>query len=302
MKSLPIGQGLGHGFGKEVAPTFPSGSDQRKLRSIEGRRVPREDTDLHSFWRDYLIGRDRSLGIELLTSSSAYRTMMWTQLEAMSLESGQSVVDLGSGTGAFTSMLLEVADRPSSLTIINVDYVKEALMRGRSRVASMTDFHELRVEQIEVDLNLSRGREHIPLASESQDRVLASLVLSYLEHPEELLSEIYRILRPGGQVVLSSLCRDADISRLYFEAYGELQSGAAGQDLPELKGADLSQMARSFLNDAAKIIEFEDLGAFRFWDPDEFSAWVETAGFHIKKVEKSLGHPPQAVVLSAIRP
>ncbi|MFP6639448.1 MAG: methyltransferase domain-containing protein, partial [Myxococcota bacterium] len=255
--------------GREMEPIVPENSELRRLRAIEFGRVPEITLDLRAFWRDYLVGRDRSLGIELLTTSSAYRALMQTQLDVLSLDSGQRVLDLGSGTGSFALALAALSDRPADLRVTSIDYVREALSRARQRLAEVGEGEVLAVDHAEVDLDLADGSRGIPLAPASQDRVLASLLLSYLEYPEAVLTEIHRILRPGGLMVISSLCRDADISRLYFEAYAELQVGLAGHELPELQEADLGSLARSFLNDAAKIIEFEDRGAFRFWEPDE---------------------------------
>ncbi|MAI25425.1 MAG: hypothetical protein CMN75_05260 [Spirochaeta sp.] len=288
--------------GVEVQPVCPDPSELRRIRSEEARLAPRPAQDLHAFWRDYLVGRDGSLGIELLTSSQAYRALMKVQLEALGLESDQRVVDLGSGTGSFVLALAGLANRPEGLRVINVDYVREALVRGRDRFARASGSETLHVDHAEVDLDLGPGSQGIPLASGSQDRILSSLLLSYLESPEEILSEIHRVLKPGGRLVISSLCRDADISRLYSDAYAELQSGSATQELPELRPDDLSRLARSFLNDAARIIEFEGQGAFQFWDPDELSSVLERAGFEVLTVQRSLGTPPQAVVLSATRP
>jgi SAM-dependent methyltransferase len=103
----------------------------------------------------------------------------------------------------------------------------------------MGDGRRLRFTPIETNLDLLATTQGIPMADHSVDRVIASLLISYLEHPELLLAEIHRILRPGGRLVLSTLCRDADISRLYVESLAELQAGNAGGDLPELDQADL---------------------------------------------------------------
>ena len=128
------------------------------------------------------------------------------------------------------------------------------------------------------------------------------MLLSYLEHPRLVLEEAFRILRPGGHLVISSLCRDADISRIYVEAYAELEVGDAGVGLPELRRGDLGGMARSFLNDAAKILELEDSGAFHFWEPDELARLVRDCGFKATRTTRSLSTPPQAVVVAARRP
>jgi len=288
--------------GREFEAVEASPGEIRRLRLAERRRLPRVDTDLHAFWCDYLVGRDRSLGIELLTSSSAYRALMEAQLVALELGEGQRVADLGSGTGSFALGLATWSDRPEGLRVMAFDYVRAALRRSRERIAMFPGGGGFALECAEANLDLLAEGQHFPLADRCFDRVLASLLLSYLEHPRLVLEEAFRILRPGGRLVISSLCRDADISRIYVEAYAELEVGDAGAGLPELRRGDLGGMARSFLNDAAKILELEDSGAFHFWEPDELAERVAECGFEAIRTSRSLSHPPQAVIVAARRP
>lgn len=289
-------------LGRDFSPQSPSAREVRRLRAAERRRLPSEETDLHAFWVDYLVGRDRSVGIELLTASNAYRNLMAEQIAALELGPDQRVVDLGSGTGSFALGLAAWPERPSGLRVTAFDYVEDALRRSRSRVAARPGGADFVFECAEANLNLLARGQHIPVADGGADRVLASLLLSYLEVPTRLLEEAFRILRPGGRLVISSLCRDADISGLYVEAYAELQAGDAVAALPELQALELGDLARNFLNDAAKILEFEDSGAFHFWEPDELADIVRACGFQDVRTLRSLGTPPQAVVLAALRP
>ncbi len=289
-------------LGREFAPVAAPTHEIRQLRTAERRRLPRVETDLHAFWCDYLVGRDRSLGIELLTSSSAYRGLMESQLLALQIEPGQRIADLGSGTGSFALALATSSNRPEGLRVMAFDYVDTALRRSRDRIAALPRGGELNLGCTEANLDLRAQGQHIPVADQSFDAVLASLLLSYLEFPDRVLQECFRILRPGGRLVVSSLCRDADISRIYVEAYAELQAGDAGSGLPELREGDLGGMARSFLNDAAKILELEDTGAFHFWEPDELAQLLADCGFQGIRTSLSLSDPPQAVVVSARRP
>jgi ubiquinone/menaquinone biosynthesis C-methylase UbiE/pimeloyl-ACP methyl ester carboxylesterase len=288
-------------LGEPLAPLAAPVREVRALRLAEHLRLPDRETDLRAFWRDYLVGRDRSLGIELLTAGSAYRVLMAQQIEALCLEPGVCIADLGSGTGAFSLALAHSAGRPDAVAVVAIDYVKEALDRARERLACRTA-PGLHVSYAEADLDLVHDGQRVPVKAASFDRVLASLLLSYLERPERVLAEIHRMLRSGGRVVISTLCRDADISRLYAESYAELQVGYAGRDLPELQQSDVGRVARNFLNDAARILELEEDGAFHFWDPEELRALVADAGFVEVEVRRALGTPPQAVVLSAVRP
>ena len=227
---------------------------------------------------------------------------MLDQLAALEVEEGQHIVDLGSGTGSFALGLAAWSERPPGLRVTAFDYVEAALQRSRDRVAARPGGAGFVFECAEANLDLLDRGQHIPVADGGVDRVLASLLLSYLELPGRLLEEAFRILRPGGRLVLSSLCRDADISGLYVEAYAELQAGDAVASLPELQTLELGDLARNFLNDAAKILEFEDSGAFHFWEPRELADLVAACGFEAIQTVRSLGDPPQAVVLAARKP
>jgi ubiquinone/menaquinone biosynthesis C-methylase UbiE len=141
--------------------------------------------------------------------------------------------------------------------------------------------------------------QSIPIRSDSFDAVIGSLLLSYLESPILVLTEIYRLLRPGGRLVISSLCRDADISKLYVESVAELSLKTDDVGLPGFDRSKLASAARNFLNDAAKILDLEEAGAFYFWEQSDLVNLVIDAGFSDVEASSSLGVPPQAVVVSA---
>ena len=288
-------------LGLDLAPVSASAHVVRRLRVAEARRLPRVEPELHEFWRDYLMGRDRSLGIELLTAGSTYRAMMRTQLEALDLRSGQRIADIGAGTGAFALAVERAPSGPAEIEIVAFDYVRDALARGQDRLLEANGATRVDLKLLETDLDIVHHEQCIPVTDETFDGVIASLLISYLESPSLVLAELHRILRPGGRIVISSLCRDADISRLYVESFSELQVGSAGADLPELREADLGEVSRNFLNDAARILELEESGAFHFFDPEELVVMAERAGFEAIRTERTLGTPPQAVVLTARR-
>ncbi len=52
-------------------------------------------------------------------------------------------------------------------------------------------------------LYLSTGAEHVPLASQSVDVVLARNSLDHVDDPDQVLREVQRLLRPGGTLILN---------------------------------------------------------------------------------------------------
>ena len=78
--------------------------------------------------------------------------------------------------------------------------------------------------------------------------------------------------------MISSLRRDADISKIYSVGIRELESGAAKNVFGALNMSALGDLARSTLNDASKILDLEEQGQFRFWDASELEALVRRCG------------------------
>jgi SAM-dependent methyltransferase len=189
---------------------------------------------------------------------------------------------------------------PWEIHVDAVDFVREALERAEARIAALESRHKLRFTQILSDFDPA-SLEPLPFEAECYDAVLASLVISYVSDPRVLLERIRPSLRRGGRLVLSTLRRDADISRLHVEGLAELRAGLARQKFGEAAALQVDEMARSFLNDASQILDLEEQGTFRFWDLDELCALVRSAGFRVDSCFYAFGEPPQAAVLVAHR-
>ena len=291
-------------LGRELEHALPDLATLEGHSKAERSRRPKISVDLRAFWRDYLLGRDRNLGIELMTATSAYRRLMSLQLERLGLERSQHVLDLGSGAGDFPLRLVESCGADMNLRVTEVDFVTEALRRGRTRLQDhlklATTTNQISTASVAANLDISTG-VHIPLGDEIADAALLSLLISYLEDAEGLVREVARVLRPGGRLVLSSLSRDADISKIYVDGIAELPPDRVQALFGETGMNEFGELQRWFLSDAAKLLDLEEEGRFRFWDADELADMVAAAGFEHVRSEPSFGDPPQAVVISAIR-
>ncbi len=287
-------------LGRTVATALPDMRDLARRERAERARRSASNIDLREFWRGYLLGRDRRLGIELMTATTAYGELMEVQAKLIAPRQGDVMLDLGAGTGGF---LMELAARewPSGARVVAVDLISEALARARQRVLGVGADVGSNVRFLSVDLS-AKHAVLIPVTDASVDGVLASLLLSYVSDPKRLLIEARRCLRPGGRLVVSSLRKDADISGIYADGVRELQPDR----LRELFGRDCAdafpELQRFFLNDAARLMDLEELGYFRFWERGELAGLIRSCGFEEVRVYSAFGRPPQALVVVANAP
>ena len=102
---------------------------------------------------------------------------------------GQRVLDVGAGTGALTSELLR---RQAEVAAIDPSAPFAAALRAR--------FPGLEVEQGQV--------ESLPWPDESFDAALAQLVITFMRDAPAGLTEMRRVVRPGGVIAVCMWDRD----------------------------------------------------------------------------------------------
>lgn len=117
------------------------------------------------------------------------------------------LLDFGAGTGQLTQRL---RNRGRFRSVSGIDLLPRAAdLPGDIR-------------WIEGDLN-----DRLPLASDSFDTVVAAEVIEHLENPRAICRELFRLLRPGGYVLLSTPNNEswrsmvALLVRGHFVAFGE---------------------------------------------------------------------------------
>ena len=99
---------------------------------------------------------------------------------------GTTILDLGCGAGEFSAALAAARARP-----IAVDVAAEALRRARERAPGL-------------DARLWAAGEPLPLADTSVDAVWAGEVIEHVADVAPWLSEVRRVLRPGGTLLLTT--------------------------------------------------------------------------------------------------
>ncbi len=96
------------------------------------------------------------------------------------------LLDLGSGPGWFHSTL-----KPHCAELIALDLSFDMLQKTRAAQQATWVFQA--------------DAQSLPVADKSINRVFSSLMLQWCEKPELVLQEIYRVLKPGGSAVISTL-------------------------------------------------------------------------------------------------
>ncbi len=139
-------------------------------------------------------------------------------------------------------------------------------------------------------------RFHYPLEDEGFDKILCSLVLSYVYNPAEIVREFYRLLKPGGKLVFSSFRPDADMTccSTQFKKLAALTHSP----IPGMTKDELLKAAHAYISDAARLIHLGEEGVFKFFSLDEMKGLLIDAGFRNIEMGKSFGNPPQVNLVS----
>ena len=143
--------------------------------------------------------------------------------------------------------------------------------------------------------------ERLPFADRAFDRIVCSLVLSYLDNPIETLREFHRVLAPGGRLVVSSMRPDTDMSRIYQALLHRLESGADVAIPPGITRAEFVADLRRFLSSAAFLLTLAEEGQFVFFTQTELRRLLERAGFRRTESFTAFGDPPQAHITVGYR-
>jgi ubiquinone/menaquinone biosynthesis C-methylase UbiE/pimeloyl-ACP methyl ester carboxylesterase len=148
-------------------------------------------------------------------------------------------------------------------------------------------------------LDKARQQCRLDIEDNSFDKLGSSLVVSYIYDPLSVIKEYYRILKPGGIAVISSLKQNFDASKSYLE---EAKTIAESADLGDLERARLLDSLREFASFVGCVMELEDEGRFKFFTNEQFASIMRDAGFVDVQLTESFGRPATAVIVKAIKP
>ena len=109
-------------------------------------------------------------------------------VSAIAAAPGQTVLDVASGTAG---VALQIAARTGA-SVVGVDLTEQMLRRGQRNVAEAGQGDRIR---------LTTGRaELLPFADATFDALTFTYLLRYVLDPQATLSELARVVKPGGRV------------------------------------------------------------------------------------------------------
>lgn len=140
-----------------------------------------------------------------------------------SLKAGETVVDLGSGAGFDCFLAANVVGEKGH--VIGVDMTPEMLDKARGNARKGGYNHvEFRLGEI----------ENLPVADNTADIIISNCVINLAPDKERVFAEAFRILKPGGRLMVSDLVLLAELPASLKEsisAYIGCVGGAIIKDL-----------------------------------------------------------------------
>ncbi len=221
-------------------------------------------------------------------------------LDFAGVDPGMAVVDVGCGPGALTERLVE---RVGSGQVAAADPSEPFVAAATERAPS-------------ADVRLAAAEE-LPWEDDRFDAALSQLVVNFMRDADAGVSEMRRVVRPGGVVAACtwSYGEDMEMLRGFWDAARRLDSGApdegstmryrSAEELDELwRRVGLSDVESDHLRVSTSYTGFDDL-----WEP--FTYGVGPAGAYLAKLEpeqreqvrkglfEGLGEPTGPFTLSA---
>ena len=140
-------------------------------------------------------------------------------LAKLSLELGESVLDVGCGTGLLLELLAQAVDKTGQA--FGIDTSDDMLGFARHRCI---DLPQVKLQQ--------GGVENLKFSDNSFDAIACTQVLLYVDDVKLALAEMHRVLKPGGRLVIVETdwdgavmnSADPELTRRIFDSWDQAVS------------------------------------------------------------------------------
>jgi len=108
------------------------------------------------------------------------------------IQEGETVLDIGCGTGVDT-LIAAIMVGPEG-KVVGIDMIPEMLKRAKENL-QRTDFKNVTF--------MEASAEKLPFPNEDFDVVISNGVFNLIPGKVKALSEVYRVLKPGGRMMIA---------------------------------------------------------------------------------------------------
>lgn len=282
-----------------LEPDMKDVIEQNKIEKAWLKKYELTKEEEKQFWNKYM----NQYGA--LIKSNDYLQFLKLITESLGdIHEGDIVLDTGCGNGHLGLYLIHSALQkyqsqniellPPSFIYIGVDFVegpiKEALIKHFGANLKKIELNESqKFFYILQDLDSSNAEPSSgPLfmfSDNTFDKICCSLLLSYVKDPLKVLKELFRVLKPNGKIVVTSMKPYCDLSKIYRNY---LQQTVDAADIEE---------ARRLLSAAGKIKEKENIGYYQFFSEEELEDMLTKAGFSNIEIYRSFGNQANVTVV-----
>lgn len=127
----------------------------------------------------------------------------WARISAQ-----EQVLDVACGTGEFERLLVE---RHPNQAVTGVDFSGQMLAIARSKFATAPNVHFRQA-----------AAASLPFPDSQFGVITCANAFHYFDEPDAALTEMARVLRPGGRVMILDWCRDFLVCRICDQVLGWL--------------------------------------------------------------------------------
>jgi demethylmenaquinone methyltransferase/2-methoxy-6-polyprenyl-1,4-benzoquinol methylase len=198
--------------------------------------------EVSGMFDDVARGYDRTNDLLSLGNAPLWRI---ATVRAIDPQPGERILDIAAGTGTSSAAIAR-----SGATVVAADFSPGMIAEGRRR--------HPKLEFVEADA------EHLPFGDEEFDAVTISFGLRNIADPIVALGEMYRVLKPGGRLVICEFSHPSNpLMRVGYDGWMKL-------------GMPLVTKLASSNPDAYRYL----LESIEQWpDQQTLAQWIRGAGF-----------------------
>ena len=152
----------------------------------------------------------------------------------LEVEDGMNILDAGCGTGNFS---IKLAERGCNVT--GVDISDEMLKIARNKAVKLNFDIEF----------FNMNFKNLPFEDDTFDAVISISAFEFADAPAEILQELLRVVKKGGQVLIGTIAGNSSWSRLYH--------------------------SEDFSSTVFKYAEFRTLDEIKNWNSEKLADWGE---------------------------